>query len=324
MNNTETKAEKPNTHKLNPAVRLAIDFIVIIAFLFVLIFVIILPQYKYDMNASILDKIERAQSVHAPQLLLVGDSDLVFGIDSAKIEKEVGMSVVNMGLHAGLGDEFLLNMAKFYSEPGDVVVVSFVRYIIGDDTSNEELTWVTLENRFKLYRFIAPKDSYRMIKAFPSYLRDAINLWLTGRGNLKEETGYSRSYFNEYGDSEFERPEQIQLFKDSDGLPALSDEFVEHFNNLCHELNERGVKVVVAAPPIYVCENTPSKEEYKAFEETLRSKLDCEVISDFTEYYMDKDYFWDSKFHLNEKGVPIRTELLINDIKVWMNNRGDK
>lgn len=319
MNNTDTKEKLKKLHRSHPILRLAIDFIILIAFLFVLIFVIILPQYKYDMNASILDKIDRAESTHEPQLLLVGDSNLVFGIDSAEIEKELGIPVVNMGLHAGLGNEFLLKIAEFYAEPGDTVVVSLVRYNIGEETSNEELTWITLENRFKLYRFIAPKDNYRMFKAFPSYLRDAITLWLTGKGNIKEETGYSRSYFNEFGDSEFTRPDPINYFEDSEGIPELTDEFVEYFNDLCRELNEKGIKVVVAGFPIYVCDTTPDKEEFAAFEQELREKLDCEVISDFTEYYMDKELFWDSKFHLNDRGVPVRTALLINDIRTWMN-----
>ncbi len=318
---TSSSEEGVKLHRIHPAVRIVTDFAGVLLFLFILIFVIILPQYSYDMNATILDKIDRAKRVHEPQLLLVGDSNLVFGVDSEKLEKELGMNVVNMGLHAGLGNGFLLKMAEFYAEPGDTVVVSLVRYNYGPETSNEELTWITLENHFKLYRFIEPGDYYRMFKAFPSYLRDAITLWISGKGNIKEETGYSRSYFNEFGDSEFTRPDPINYFEDSEGIPELTDEFVEYFNDLCRELNEKGIKVVVAGFPIYVCDTTPDKEEFAAFEQELREKLDCEVISDFTEYYMDKELFWDSKFHLNDRGVPVRTELLINDIRTWMLNR---
>lgn len=318
MNRPNLYTSSSKNRKPNPVIRLIIDCLAVLAFLFVLIFVVILPQYSYDMNASILDKIDRAESIHEPQMLLIGDSNLVFGVDSEKLEKEVGMPVVNMGLHAGLGNEFLLKMARFYSEPGDVVVISLVRYNFGEETSNEELTWLTLENRFKLYRFISLKDSYRMVRAFPSYLRDAINLWISGKGNIPEETAYSRSYFNEYGDSKYPRPDPIAYYDESEGVPELTDEFVEYFNNLCHELNSRGIKVVLAACPIYVCETTPPAEEFAVLEEKLREKLDCEVISDFAEYYFDKELFWDSKFHLNDVGVPIRTKLLIKDIKGWL------
>ncbi len=79
------------------------------------------------------------------------------------------------------------------------------------------------------------------------------------------------------------------------------------------------MKVVLAAYPIYECSTTPSKEEFRALEDELRSKLNCDVISDYTQYFMDKELFWDSKYHLNEKGVPLRTALLISDIQKWMN-----
>ena len=316
------KSEKTtifNTNKKHPVFRLATDFIFLIIFLFLLIFVIILPQYSYDMNATIMDKIARAKSDHAPQLLLVGDSNLVFGVDSEKLEKELGVPVVNMGLHAGLGDRFLLKTADYYAEPGDIVVVSLVKYNTGEEPRNEELKWVTLENHFSLYKFISPDEYYYMYKAFPSYLRDAIKLWTTGNGNIEEETGYSRSYFNEYGDSKYERPEPIAYYDDSEGIPDITDEFVREFNDLCKRLNDRGVRVVLAAYPIYECESTPTKEEFADFESELRSKLDCEIISDFTEYFMDKELFWDSKYHLNDRGVPIRTQLLVNDISAYMN-----
>ncbi|MCR4788541.1 MAG: hypothetical protein K5888_08140 [Lachnospiraceae bacterium] len=302
-------------NRIGKKTRFAIDCIVLLLFLFILIFVVILPQYSHDMNATIEDKIKRAKDIKEPAILLAGDSNLIFGVDSKVLEEAMGMPVVNLGLHAGLGNDFLLRLAEYCAEPGDIVVCSFVKYNMGKNSGNEELKWTTIENHFSYYRFIAPEDAFEMVRAFPSYLRDATNHWINGKANVDLDSGYNRKFFNEYGDSDFPRPEPIKYYDESDGIPEITDEFVEDFNEYYDILTKRGVKVVLAGFPVYVCDDTPAVSEYEAFEEELCSRLKCECISDINEYMMDKELFWDSKYHLNDKAVPVRTELLIHDLE---------
>ena len=54
--------------------------------------------------------------IEEPKIILIGNSNLAFGIDSEKIENSVGMPVVNLGLHGSLGNEFHESMAKKYIE----------------------------------------------------------------------------------------------------------------------------------------------------------------------------------------------------------------
>ena len=63
------------------------------------------PQYLGNYQASLIDKVQRLESIHEPKIVLIGDSNLAFGIDSEKIEEAFDMPVVNMGLHGGLGNE---------------------------------------------------------------------------------------------------------------------------------------------------------------------------------------------------------------------------
>lgn len=59
------------------------------------------PQYLGNYQASLIDKVERLESIQEPKIVLIGDSNLAFGIDSERIEEAFGMPVVNMGLHGG-------------------------------------------------------------------------------------------------------------------------------------------------------------------------------------------------------------------------------
>ena len=75
---------------------------------------------------------------------------------------------------------------------------------------------------------------------------------------------------------------------------------------------------MIAGYPIAKCEYTPENDEYKKFQEELQSRMECDVISDFTNYIWDENYFYDAKYHLTEEGVQLRTEQLIVDIHNWM------
>ncbi|MBQ1507776.1 MAG: hypothetical protein IIZ36_05075, partial [Ruminococcus sp.] len=80
-------------------------------------------------------------------------------------------------------------------------------------------------------------------------------------------------------------------------------------------VTEQGAEMLVAAYPIAYCEYTPEPEKFNEFEAELRRRLDCEVISTFTDYFIPSDLFYNTKFHLTEEGTKLRTELLIKDIE---------
>ena len=66
----------------------------------------------FDPNnylASSIDKHYRLDSLGSPRLILVGGSNLAFGVDSKYMEQRLGMPVVNMATHAGLGMDFILS-----------------------------------------------------------------------------------------------------------------------------------------------------------------------------------------------------------------------
>lgn len=303
----------------NPWLKFVIKIFILLFILFVGCFEVIMPQYLYGFNASILDKVERAKSTDGPRILLIGNSNLVFGIDSEKIEQETGIPVVNMGLHAGLGNAFLENMARYYAREGDYVIICHTQYGDDDNSWNEELAWITIENHFELWRLIRLKDLWRMIKAYPTYLHDCVELMISGEGNRKTGEAYTREFFNIYGDNIFPRTEQQMEFKEGMlVVPEISSVCTDRLNRLYAELQNKGVHMAVASYPIVSCEYTPPESEYIAFQKELEEKLDCRVISDFTDYLIDEKYFFDSAYHLNDEGVQIRTRQLIEDIKNWL------
>lgn len=299
-----------------------IKCIVLLFLLFLLCFVEIMPQYLQNNQASLIDKVERLQSIEGPKIVLVGNSNLPFGIVSQDIEEALGMPVVNMGLHGGVGNVFNEQAAKINVHEGDIVVLCPSNFDDDDKIKNPELAWITIENHIELYGFIRMKDIPDMVKAYPSYLKKCINLWTNGVGNFTEEGIYARHMYNEYGDNISDRPESLPELEFSEvQVPVIGDTYVNRINQLNEYITERGATLVIAAYPIAYYENAPEKEAYEAFQKELEEKVDCPVISDYTDYCLEPELFYNTYLHLTNDGAKIRTELLILDIKNYLEKK---
>ena len=281
-------------------------------------------QYKLGYQASLVDKIERLESINESKIILVGNSNLSFGIYSDQIEEDIGMPVVNLGLHGGLGNAYHEEIAKLNINEGDIVIVCHSNYEDEDVILDPELAWVTYDYNEKVWPIIRKKDYLTMLKAYPAYLRDSYFLWITRRGNLEPGNVYSRSAFNQYGDviakDDSEQMNTDELFKGNKiSVPSINDICINRLNNLNQYCKDRGATLLIAGYPIAYGEYSEySEKDFNTFQSELASRLDCDVISDYSDYFFPYDYFYNTNMHLNEKGANARTKQLIEDIKNWL------
>ena len=289
----------------------------------ILIFVIALclntmPQYLEDYSASLLDKTALLKKTEGPKIVLVGNSNLAFGIDSAMIEDSLGMPVVNMGFHGGCGNAFHEEMAKINVCEGDIYVLCHTDYI-DEGIVNPVVMWTALENHFELWKLLRLKDIPAMIKAYPAYLKYCIGYWINEDGNLSNGDDYARRSFNAYGDIGTIRRGSHFTFSAGDAdCPQIDDATVKRINKLNLYLRDRGAVLVVAGYPIGKGEFTASEQEFVRFQDQLREQLDCEVISDFRNYMFDYSYFYNTSLHLNTEGAQLRTAQLISDLTAYL------
>ena len=73
--------------------------------------------------AAVLEKDRIIRNAESPKIILVGGSNLAFGIDSKMMQDALRMPVVNMGLYAKLGLKYMLAQVRPYIRKGDIVVV---------------------------------------------------------------------------------------------------------------------------------------------------------------------------------------------------------
>ena len=320
----KAKQDTEFTRFVKKTVKFAICTILLIALLIAAVLFCIAPQYSQGYNASIIDKTERLKELHEsdrPKIILIGDSNLSFGIDSSLLEETFDMPVVNMGLHGGLGQEFQMNMAYDYIDANDIVIVSFTSYS-GNGIGDFELAWITLENHFDLWHLI-PKKNYReMFKEFPNYSVRAIKLFISNQGNQESDDGYSRGSFNQFGDVSYVREsgEKELIGQIHTQTPVITQAGAQLLNQMNQYCKARSATMVVVSYPIMEDEYTPSKEFYIDFRQRMQEAVEAPIISDFNSYRYSPSLFYNTAYHLTSDGARVRTNQLISDLKQFLSN----
>lgn len=295
--------------------KLFILTVILIAFFFR-----ISPQYEHYYSASLIDKMERLNSIEEPKIVLIGNSNVAFGINSKMIEERFGMPVVNMGFHGSLGNAFHEEMAKINVTSGDIYVICHTSYNDEDKIEDPVVAWVTIEDHLGLWRLIRMQDVRDMLKAYPVYLKRVIDLWSKNAGNvLIKDSAYSREAFNEYGDVVYDRANDHRE-KVDELVPDVNETCVNRINQLTAYLRERGADLVIAGYPIIVDQEPTEqfREQIGEFENKLRDECDCSVISDYQDYFFDQGLFCDFVYHMNNKGADLRTQQLIMDLEKYL------
>lgn len=294
-----------------------------ICLIFLFDYFIIGNSFSDGYNASILDKIKRMDSINGPKILLVGNSNVDFGMDSNMLEEEFEMPVVDLGLHGGLGNAFHERIARLGVKKGDIVIVCHSDYSDHGSLDDLKLVWITIEYNKHLWRLLDTNDYKNMIRAYPNYVMSSICEWIICKRIFPAKAPYSRSSFNKYGDIAV-RPNDINTYvfsKNSIVVPHISEICVQRLNKLNDYIKTKNATLLIAGYPIAYGEYTPPAKDFEMFQLNLEEQLNCEIISDFTDYFIPYKYFYNTYLHLTTEGSKIRTKQLIKDLRKWRKDK---
>lgn len=289
-------------------------------FLPVIFFMTICPQYTTGYGGSVPDKIKRLESLASPKIIVCGNSNVVFGIQSKILEDSFDMPVVNLGYHAGIGNALNERLSIFNIKKGDIVVLSQLTYNDNDGIDDPELILLTVENRLHLWKIFRLKDYKRLVLPFIRYTYKCFLRFLRHEDREpKLPNAWYRSSFNEYGDMAFKRTEPNKDIKLNDFHPGVGQICINRINSFSDYCKSKGATLVIAAPPF--CDKCSTREEIAMFWNELKTKAKCPVVSDCDDYFYNEKYFYDSNAHLTDEGARLRTEQLAKDLKKFLENR---
>jgi hypothetical protein len=274
----------------------------------------------------------------SPKILLLGGSNVFYGINAEQLGKEVGLPVVNVGLHGGLPTEYLFLELEEIVQPGDTVLYApeYTHYIISPRMTNTETISYLLANAQPYLQNLPRNEYLHVLMTAPA--EDLLARWLRSRSRREAEVVAVKKEHEEiispFGDYRKNRTEDLgpreRRLRDavcaghvagfrSDAAfpdPALQ-EFLSSLFAFRDRLQERDVKLLFTWPntidfPVY---HRPGPTGYlDRLQELLESER-IPVVGEPETSMLPREDFFDSPYHLNADGAAKRTRRLAEDLK---------
>jgi hypothetical protein len=271
-------------------------------------------------------KHDRLASAPSPRMILIGGSNLLFGIDSRMIEQQTGYHPVNMGLMRSLRLDYILNEVDSELRAGDLVIISLEYSTLNGEAMGEEgqVIMGAMTQRLASAGLLSWEQCRRLLD------QDAIEyLGVTFRqaiANISERDDDEDDPdvlqgLNEYGDlTRFHDP-TVQPRDDNNDQTTLTRVNVPGVEASIRRLNEfiascrtRGVEVMYAAPPICRTHYQQHAEAAHKFEQLLTAQLDAPVACAPADMVFDDAGFLGRSYHLRGPAVQQRTQRLIDAV----------
>lgn len=289
-------------------------------FIVVAAFLIIPSQYDHLYLGELADKYYRLRTLEDEQkIIIIGGSSVAFGINSRMIEESLDIPAVNFGLYGPLGTAIMMDLTRGHIHEGDIVVLApETDHQCMSMYFNGEAMWTACDSDFTMLFKVQPHDWGEMLGSFWSFAQKKYQFYLYGKPS--PDGVYDHDSFNEYGDIEFIRIEPVmndwfdpEVLIDLD--PSIIDQdFIDYVNKYIAYCESQGATVYFSWPPmngLAVKQDLQGILEYATF---VRENFHCDMISDITDYIMEAGYFYDTNYHVTDRGVIEHTATLIQDL----------
>jgi hypothetical protein len=285
--------------------------------------------FSIEVGAATNDKQELLERQSSPRIILVGGSNLNFGIDSAEIERLTGYHPVNMGLNVGDGLAFMLKNVTPWLRRGDVVVISPEYEHYGDFFNGKgDFLYAEVEHRPSMIKSFTAGNYLEVLDKGYIIAGSILRYTVQRRGELikqqlaDKDSPYRRDAFNQYGDlarhthqiswlqktTNFIGPADVQV------TPEKITRAINRLNEFNDECRKKGVRVFYSFPPVpqeLFERHGPIIQEIAA---DLQRRLRFTILDTPAAMTFPLDNFYDSVYHLTGDGSTKRTNQLIKEL----------
>jgi len=289
----------------------------------VALFILPNPVAKHNMLGALLDKHDKLRKTGDPaagdrRLIMIGGSNVAYGVDSKRIQDALHMPVVNAGLHASLGMKFYLSDIKPYIRQGDIVVVipEYSQYYTDSFYGNMELVSILFDVYREGMQQIDTKQWCHLMRFIPFYA--ATKLKFSKEPSATGPVGvYDRKAFNTYGDAyvHWTKPgikfKAAQKAKDEDHVNPEAMQFLVDFQQYV----EGKKATMFLMPPAY---QSTSFANQKLVIDRIQEAIDekhLPLLAAPERYKLPDSVFYDTNYHLLLAGIKQRSALMIEDLR---------
>lgn len=290
----------------------------------------LLPAYYAESYyAELSPMLQRIQRSEGKRLIVLGNSDVAFGLDGAMLEsllEDQGLryTVCPFGLYAAVGMSAMLSLTENELRQGDLVVL--VVEPVSEALSSYFGATAFLKCAESDPGLLLRLNSFQqqsVLGNYIEYLQTRFSYYREGTAPVLRDV-YAKSSFDSRCDLRYPRNgNQMPLGFDSSAMVSLADvqidkAFIEQIQAYCRKAEQSGARVCLTFSPVNSAAlRDHSPEAVWTFFQRVHAAFPCPIISDPNQYLMDSGWFYDSNFHLNSAGAAVRTAMLASDIAAF-------
>ena len=282
--------------------------------------------YRQDNNNYLMAytlKLNRLRTTESPRLILVGGSNVAFGVDSKMLADSLKMNPVNFGLHAGLSLRYIMRDVIRYSRPNDLIIL-MPEYEFFYNKGGGECPTLSMLLYYNHMHGWMEMSFYEWANTLHGFL------WIPGnylRGFIRRNMSihtytYSCFGFNHYGDESTHRSYLSEKCPINEGndvsneIVPVNDKEEAWFIELYNKLIERKAKVYIFPPAMVEAGLADGNRmgKIKGCEAFFKRHRLSYASSIEQSIFPDSAYF-DTPYHLNYAGVQMNTQRLIREIR---------
>jgi hypothetical protein len=298
--------------------------IFLIIFLFVNFFYYKVPNKTLWIYKSFEVKDKYSKSINTKKIVFTSGSNTLYGMETNLVEKELNIPVVNMAIHAGLKTDYILYRVKQILKNNDVIILPFEYENFnwdGENTSTRTDYLLThdkmfIVNNMNIYEIVKMIISLSPLDTFESFKEQYLP-------NVKESeigVGYTSLTLNHNGDETYKehtkdkilqvkhKPFPIPLEKEPYGLKIIKE-----FSLWC---NENNIKLYVTFPNTIILKEYKEEKYAEYFNNLIEyfKQNNIDIIGKPMDTMYLVEYFYDTRYHMNNKGANLRTKDFINKL----------
>lgn len=293
--------------------------------------VLAIPEVNDFARAAVL-KHDRLDSIEGPKVVLVGGSNLAYGIDTLELESIISCPVVNMGMNGYLGVDYMLAEVTDDLHTGDTVVLAFEwdNFVKETEGSFSQM-FAIVKVKPAIWEIFTWPQRLRLLAVIPSIARDkvrrlskeAIARFVPSEyDTASAEMDYivtveNFAGFNEQGDLTSQAG-KTWPFALAEGLDltaqGIHPEVPAKLNEFGREMKERGVRVVLSYSPVARTYFNKHADVVAGLHDEMLASGVFEIPRPPVDYVYDDAMFFDESYHLISEGRSPRTRQLGGDL----------
>lgn len=285
-----------------------------------LVVAVVFMPLANDYYRAFSDKMRRLHQLPGERAIAIGGSGLAFGMDSEAVERAIGRPVVNMGLHAGLGIDFMFRHVLPELRAGDLVVVIPEYGTLSDAGIVDEgvISATLLSEPRSTLRLVQGADLKPMMRGFTDV---ALRRLIVDPGiALQRRTGRRTDYMSDHRSFDARGDETGHL-----DAPSRQDEWkmtvdprigghVDILNTFAKAVEARGARAVFLYASLPESVARDNAEALGDIEATINERLVMPHIGRPSDAVQPDANFFDTPNHPNVRGRAVATARIVSSL----------